>query len=84
MPQIVLAVLEGLASPDSGDASDLTTSRMIIRHGREAAAPEDEKACLDERRVAEETSVAHRYKGRGLIGGSTPNDNLTRWRLTYT
>jgi hypothetical protein len=23
-------------------------------------------------------------KGRGLIGGSTPNDNLTRRRLTYT
>jgi hypothetical protein len=22
--------------------------------------------------------------GRGLIGGSTPNDNLTRRRLTYT
>jgi len=23
-------------------------------------------------------------KGRGLIGGLTPNDNLTRRRLTYT
>ena len=57
---------------------------MIIRQGREAASPEDEKACLDESRLSEETSVAHRYKGRGLIGGSTPNDNLTRWRLTYT
>ncbi len=57
---------------------------MIIRHGRAAATPEDEKACLDERRLSEETLVAHRYKGRGLIGGSTPNDNLTRWRLTYT
>ncbi len=57
---------------------------MIIRQGREAASPEDEKACLDESRLSEETSVAHRYKGRGLIGGSTPNDNLTRRRLTYT
>ncbi len=57
---------------------------MIIRHGRAAATPEDEKACLDERRSSEETLVAHRYKGRGLIGGLTPNDNLTRRRLTYT
>ncbi len=61
-----------------------TLSRMIIRHVRAAATPEDEKACLDERRWSEETSVARRYKGRGLIGGLTPNDNLTRRRLTYT
>ena len=45
------------------------STRMIIRHGREAAAPEDEKFRLDGRCWSDQTSGAHRYKGRGLIGG---------------
>jgi hypothetical protein len=45
---------------------------MIIIDGRDAAAPEDEKGRLDECFYDEETSVAHRYKGRGLIGGLNP------------
>jgi hypothetical protein len=56
---------------------------MTILHGREAAASEDEKVCLDRRWSGDENFLAHRQKGRGLIGGLTPNDNLTRRRLTY-
>jgi hypothetical protein len=32
-----------------------------------AAAPEDEKVCLDGRRQDGENSLGHRQKGRGLI-----------------
>ena len=46
--------------------------RMIILDGRDAAAPEDEKGFVDLKRGVVETSVAHRYKGRGLIGGLNP------------
>ena len=45
---------------------------MIILDGRDAAAPEDEKGFVDLKRGVVETSVAHRYKGRGLIGGLNP------------
>jgi hypothetical protein len=57
---------------------------MIMPDGRGAAAPEDEKVCLDQHSPGEENSLAHRQKGRRDIGGLTPNDNLTRRRLTYT
>jgi len=60
-------------------------TRMIIIDGRDAAAPEDEKGFpLTGSVGAVETFRCEQVKGRGLIGGSTPNDNLTRRRLTYT
>jgi len=59
-------------------------SHMIIRHGRRAAAPEDEKACLGRNYSGGENSFAHRQKDRRDIGGLTADDNLTRRLLTYT
>jgi len=67
-----------------GTGTGCIFSRMIIADGRGAAAPEDEKVFVDPSQPSGEDSVAHRQKGRGLIGGLTPNDNLTRRRLTYT
>jgi hypothetical protein len=57
---------------------------MIIIDGRDAAAPEDEKGFVDRKRCGGGNFRCEQVKGRGLIGGSTPNDNLTRRRLTYT
>jgi len=57
---------------------------MIINDGRGAAAPEDEKVSVDLKRRCGGDFRCEQVKGRGLIGGSTPNDNLTRRRLTYT
>ena len=45
-----------------------------------AAAPEDENVCLDRHWPDGENFLAYRQKGRGLIGGLTPKDNLTRRR----
>jgi len=59
-------------------------SCMIIIDGRDAAAPEDEKGFVDLKRCGDGDFRSEQVKGRGHIGGSTPNDNLTRRRLTYT
>jgi hypothetical protein len=59
-------------------------SRMIIIDGRGAATPEDEKVFVDLERRCSGDCMCEQVKGRGLIGGLTPNDNLTRRRLTYT
>ena len=58
---------------------------MIITDGRGAAAPEDEKVVLDQEPQGGEDFVCAQVKGRGLIGGLTPNDNLTRrWAYCST
>jgi hypothetical protein len=56
---------------------------MIITDGCGAAAPEDEKVVLDPEPQGGGDFGCEQVKGRGLIGGLTPNDNLTRRRLTY-
>jgi len=57
---------------------------MIIIDGRDAAAPEYEKGFVDRERHYRGDFRCEQVKGRGHIGGWTPNDNLTRRRLTYT
>ncbi len=68
----------------ASEGTEWVFSRMIIADGREAATPEDEKVFLDRKRRRGGDFECEQVKGRGLIGGSTPNDNLTRRRLTYT
>ncbi len=55
---------------------------MIISDGRGAAAPEDENVVLDQEPQGGGDFGCEQVKGRGLIGGLTPKDNLTCRRLT--
>jgi len=57
---------------------------MIIIDGRGAAALKMRRVSVDLKSGCGGDFRCEQVKGHGLIGGSTPNDNLTRRRLTYT